>query len=115
MSGDFAGDLFLTLASEGRLVLDPGSADEAIAGLERTLALTRARLRIIRIWRQLPARRLDELPPALLQDIVDAAFVDQLAPGRLESAVAELPKYIEALRRARRPPLSGDAPAATGP
>ncbi|AGZ38806.1 hypothetical protein [Actinoplanes friuliensis] len=101
MSGDFAGDLFLTLATEGRLVLDPVNADEVIAGLERTLAMIRARLRVIRIWQQLPVQQLDALPPELRQDVVDAVFVDQLAPGRLESAVAELPKYIEALRRAR--------------
>jgi hypothetical protein len=106
MSGEaapypFAGDLFLTLAAEGRLVLDPVSADEIIAGLERTLAMIRARLRVIRLWEQLPDRRLDELPGALADDVVDAVFVDQLAPGQLQRAVDELPKYIEALRQAR--------------
>jgi hypothetical protein len=104
----FAGDLFLTLATEGRLVLDPASADEIIAGLERTLAMIRARLRVIRLWEQLPDRRLDELPDVLVPDIVDAVFVDQLAPGQLQRAATELPKYIEALRRARGLLPSGD-------
>ena len=96
----FAGELFLTLAAEGRLVLDPVRADQAIAALERTLSLIRARLRIIRIWQHSPAQRVEELPDELAQDVVDAVFADQLAPGRLERAVTELPKYIEALRRA---------------
>jgi uncharacterized membrane protein YccC len=107
MTEDFAGDLFLVLATEGRLVLDPGNADEVVVRLERTLAMIRARLRLIRIWEQLPDRRLSALPPALRQDVVDAVFADQLAPGRLERAVAELPKYIEALRRAGSLPGGG--------
>ncbi|UQU64503.1 hypothetical protein COUCH_37070 [Couchioplanes caeruleus] len=100
-SAPFAGELFLTLAAEGRLVVDPVRADQAIAGLERTLSLIRARLRIIRIWQHSPPQRVDELPDELANDVVDAVFADQLAPGRLEQAVTELPKYIEALRRAR--------------
>lgn len=105
MSGDtpplpFAGELFLTLATEGRLVVDAGRADAAIAGLEHTLAQIRARLRVIRIWQQPPAQRVGELPAELVQDVVDAVFADQLAPGQLERAAAELPMYIEALRRA---------------
>jgi len=105
MSGDtphlpFAGELFLNLAAEGRLVVDAVRADEIIANLECTLAQIRSRLRVIRIWQQLPARRVDELPDELVQDVVDAVFVDQLAPGQLEQAALELPKYIEALRRA---------------
>jgi hypothetical protein len=105
MSGDesslpFAGELFLDLAEEGRLVVDAVRAEEVIAGLECTLAQIRARLRVIRIWRQLPAQRIGELPAELVQDVVDAVFTDQLAPGQLERAAAELPKYIAALRRA---------------
>jgi hypothetical protein len=96
----FAGELFLHLAEEGRLVVDAVRADEVIAGLECTLAQIRARLRVIRIWQQLPAPRVDELPAKLGQDVVDAVFVDQLAPGQLELAATELPKYIAALRRA---------------
>ncbi len=96
----FAGELFLNLAAEGRLVVDARRADEAIAGLESTLAQIRARLRVIRIWQQVPDPKVDELPEALARDVVDAIFVDQLAPGHLERAATELPKYIEALRRA---------------
>jgi hypothetical protein len=72
----FAGDLLLWLAAEGRLVLEPGVADETIAGLERTLAQVRDRLRI-------PAE-------------------SHCAKARLAQAATELPKYIEAVRRARR-------------
>ena len=105
MSGDeaslpFAGELFLHLATEGRLVVDAVRADEVIAGLEGTLARVRARLRVIRIWQQLPGHRVGELPEELVQDVVDAVFTDQLAPGQLERAAAELPIYIAALRRA---------------
>ncbi|MEV4637771.1 hypothetical protein AB0J80_10495 [Actinoplanes sp. NPDC049548] len=106
MSGDasslpFAGELFLALATEGRLVVDAVRADAVIADLERTLAQVRSRLRVVRIWRQLPARRIGELPDELVQAVVDAVFVDQLAPGQLERAERELLKYIRALRRAR--------------
>jgi hypothetical protein len=98
----FAGELFLALADEGRLVLDAAQADEAIAGLERTLSRVRARLRIIRIWQQAPTQSVGELPDELAPVVIDAVFADQLAPGRLELATVEIPKYIEALRRARR-------------
>jgi hypothetical protein len=98
-----AGELFLLLATEGRLVLDEASADEVIAGLERTLALIRARLRVMRIWHQQPAGRVEELPDEVARDVVDAVFTDLMAPGQLEQAATELPKYIEAIRRARRP------------
>ncbi|MFI5935035.1 hypothetical protein [Actinoplanes sp. NPDC051494] len=101
-SSPFAGELFLTLAAEGRLTLDPIRADEVIAGLERTLSAARARLRVLKIWHTVPAQRFDDLPGRLADDVVDAVFAEQLAPGRLEEAVVELPKYIEALRRARR-------------
>jgi hypothetical protein len=105
MSGDaaplpFAGDVFLTLAAEGRLVLDAVQADEIIAGLESTLAQVRSRMRIIRIWQDQPMQRVDDLPEELAPDVIDAVFLDQLAPGQLEQASEELPKYIEALRHA---------------
>jgi hypothetical protein len=99
---EFAGELFLTLATEGRLQVDASTADEIIAGLENTLDMIAARLRVVRIWRALPGRAVDDLPPELAQSVVDAVFVDQLAPGQLERAVQELPKYIRALRVARR-------------
>ncbi|MBL7253216.1 hypothetical protein [Paractinoplanes lichenicola] len=93
----FAGELFRSLAAEGRLRLDAGQADAAIAGLERTLSEVRARLRLLE-HRQ-PGSAAD-----LSDAVVDAVFADQLAPGRLELATVEIPKYIEALRRARRRP-----------
>ncbi len=106
----FAGELFLRLASEGRLVVEETRADEVIAGLERTLSSVRARLRLIRLWQQDPTPRVGELPEELARDVVDAVFADQLAPGRLEQAAADLPKYIEAMRLARaahtRPPAA---------
>ncbi|WP_067495033.1 hypothetical protein [Actinoplanes sp. TFC3] len=108
-SSPFAGELFLTLAAEGRLVVDSARADAVISGLERTLSLARARLRVLRIWQHAPAQRVDELPRELADDVVDAVFADQLAPGRLEEAVTELPKYIEAMRQARRLVPPGDA------
>ena len=104
----FAGEFFLALADEGRLVLDAALADEAVAGLERTLSLVRARLRIIGLWQQAPTLPVDELPDEVAHDVIDAVFADQLAPGWLERATVELPKYIEALRRARRLVRPGD-------
>jgi hypothetical protein len=92
----FAGDLFLTLAAEGRLVIDADRADALLAGLSRTLEQVQSRLRLVRIWHELP--RPAPLTPAL----VDAAFTDQLAPGRLEDAARELPKYIAAVQAAKR-------------
>jgi hypothetical protein len=92
----FAGDLFRALAADGRLVIDADRADVLLDGLSQTLAQVEARLRLVRIWHELP--RPAPLTPAL----VDAAFTDQLAPGRLEEAARELPKYIEAVRAARR-------------
>jgi hypothetical protein len=99
----FAGELFLMLATEGRLIVDEASAERMIAGLERTLTLVRARLRVTRIWYRQPAGRIEELLDVLAGDVVEALFTDQMAPGHLEQAAAELPKYIEALRRAQRP------------
>ncbi|MCM4078039.1 hypothetical protein [Paractinoplanes hotanensis] len=94
----FAGELFRALADEGRLTLTAGQADAAIAGLELTLSEVRARLRILRSRDQTSPGRTGELS----DDVVDAVFADQLAPGRMELAMVEIPKYIEALRRARR-------------
>jgi hypothetical protein len=98
----FAGDLFMSLAAEGRLVVDAVRADELIADLERTLDMITTRLRLVQIWHGLPEPAVDELPEALTQTVIDAVFVDQLAPGQLEHAVDELPKYIQALQVARR-------------
>lgn len=89
-------------------MLDARQADAAIAELEHTLSAVRARLRILHIWRHAPIQRMDEIPADLVPDVVDAVLADQVAPGRLELAVTEIPKYIEALRQARRvPPGAG--------
>lgn len=106
MTGDsappiFAGELFLILATEGRLVIDAARADQIIAELERTLGIVRARLQVIRDWQSPRSQHVPKRPPELTQYMVDAVFVEQLAPGRLEEAFVELPKYIEAVRRAR--------------
>lgn len=111
MSGDglpFAGELLRNLALEGRLVIDRVRADEVICGLERTLAQVRSRMQVIQLWQQIPARRFAELPDALAQHVVDAVFVDQLAPGQLEQAAVELPKYIEAIRLASATPPAAE-------
>ncbi|NLU79871.1 hypothetical protein HCA58_16055 [Micromonospora sp. HNM0581] len=108
-TGPFAGELFRTLAEEGRLVLDASQADDAIAGLERLLAEVHARLRVIQGWRQMPTSQVGQLPEEVAAEVVDAVFADQLTPGWWETVAEEIPKYIEALRRARR------APPPTGP
>jgi hypothetical protein len=99
--GDFAGELFLRLADQGRLVVDAERADRLIADLEGTMVLLAARLHVLRSWQRSPSS-LDDVDPALADTVVDALFADQLAPGRLERAVRELPKYLAALRIARR-------------
>jgi hypothetical protein len=100
--GDFAGELFLTLAIEGRLVVDSQRADALIADLEQTLAVLHARLRVLEVWHQHPTPTIGKLPPEVAETVVDAVFVDQLAPGRLERAAVELPKYVAALKAARQ-------------
>jgi hypothetical protein len=103
-AGIFAGDLFLTLAVEGRLVLEAGQADQVIAGLETALHEVTARVRVLELWRRSPGRLVRDADADVGQAVADAAFADQMAPGRLEQALRELPKYVEALRAARRPP-----------
>nr|WP_221380665.1 hypothetical protein [Actinoplanes polyasparticus] len=97
----FFGEALLRLANEGRLVVDATQADEAIAGLEHSLAQVKSRLRVLRFWRDQVTTRIDELPDELRSFVVEALFADQVAPGQLERAAAEFPKYIQALRRAR--------------
>lgn len=94
----YAGDLFLALADQGRLVLDADEAAQAIAGLERTLAALDDRVRQVEEW---GAGRAAGHP--LPQPVVDALFAEQLAPGAAAAARRELPKYLAALRRAARP------------
>jgi hypothetical protein len=98
----FAGELLLTLASEGRLVLDSAEADRVIANLERSLAAVTTRLQASREWDELPHPRVESLRGKGAEDLLDGVFVRQVAPGLLEKAQTELPKYIEALRMARR-------------
>jgi hypothetical protein len=98
----FAGDLFLALAAQGRLVLDTERADQVIADLEHTMNLVSARVRLLELWRRLSAPVLDDLDPDSERTLVDTVFADQLAPGRLEEAMRELPKYVEAIKAARR-------------
>ena len=73
-----------------------------IADLEQTLAVLRTRLRVLQVWRAHPAPVIDDLPPDVAESVVDAVFADQLAPGRIERATRELPKYVAALKAARR-------------
>ena len=98
---DFAGELFLTLATEGRLKVDRQRADELIADLEQTLAVLHARLSVLEVWQRDPNPRIETLPAEVAETVVDAVFADQLAPGRLARAAAELPKYVAALKAAR--------------
>jgi hypothetical protein len=98
----FAGDLFLALAAEGRLVLDSERADQVIADLEETMNLVSTRVRLLELWRRLSGPVLDDLDPDVERTVIDAVFADQLAPGRLEEAMRELPKYVEAFKAARR-------------
>lgn len=89
-------------------MLDARQADTMIIGLEDTLAVVRERLRLVRSRRHPAAPPVDELPNSAARAAVDAVFADLLAPGRLEEAAVELPKYIEALRRARRTGLADE-------
>jgi hypothetical protein len=93
--GPIAGDLFLALAADGRLQLDPEQAERLVAGLLETLEIVRARLRVIAV-------RPPVGHPAVGQGAVDALFADMVAPGQMEQALRELPKYIEAIRAAAR-------------
>lgn len=89
----FAGDLLLRLAAEGRLVLDARQADALIAGLEETLARVQGRRALLADG---PLRAASD--PV---EVAAAEFAEAMAPGRLDDAAVELPKYIAAVRRAR--------------
>ena len=102
MSDTFAGETFLILAAEGRLVVGPEQADALIAGLETTLGVVRERQRLLEIWRRMPEQNVDNLPADLAESVIHVVFDDQLAPGGIERAARELPKYVTALRMARR-------------
>jgi hypothetical protein len=103
----FAGDVFLAFAAQGRLVLDADEADEAIAGLERTLDLVSRRVQLLDAWRR---READpDFAGVVSQSIVDVVFAEVVAPGQLERALHELPKYLEAMRLAKRRPADSDS------
>ena len=102
MGDTFAGETFLMLAAEGRLVVGSEQADALIAGLERTLGVLRERQRLLDIWRRMPEKNVDNLPQDLAESVIHAVFDDQLSPGGTERATRELPKYVAALRMARR-------------
>lgn len=102
MGDTFAGETFLMLAAEGRLVVGSEQADALIAGLERTLGVLRERQRLLDIWRRMPEKNVDDLPPDLAESVIHAVFDDQLSAGGTERASRELPKYVAALRMARR-------------
>jgi hypothetical protein len=97
----FAGDLFLRLAAEKRLRLDAAQADDIIASLAETLAVVHARLRLLRVWQAPHDGDLTDLSDEAARDVFHVMFLDQVRPGQLEQAADEIPKYIEALRRAR--------------
>jgi hypothetical protein len=96
----FAGDLFLRLASEGRLKLDPAQAGRFIARLECTLLTVHFRLRTMQLLQSLRGREVNELPDGVVQQVVDVMLLDRLQPGTMAKAATEIPKYIEALRQA---------------
>jgi hypothetical protein len=98
----FAGDLFLKLAVEGRLVLDADQADQMIAALEATLDTVGTRSRLVELWRKLPRPAFHGFSPAAEQVLVDAVFIEQVAPGQMERVLLELPKYVEAFKLAKK-------------
>lgn len=101
LDAHFAGDLFLALAADGRLVLDPADADRMIAELERTIELVSAQLcRVELAWR-LRLAGVRELLPDTERMIIDAAFLEQVSPGRFERVLEELAKYVRAFKIAK--------------
>ncbi|WHT17592.1 hypothetical protein N8J89_31355 [Crossiella sp. CA-258035] len=91
--GGLAGDLFLRLAADGRLALDPAQAAVIVDELVRTLDSVCLLLRCADAEPRESAA--DWLIPG---GRVPALDIDQ---PRLEAARRELPKYIEAFRLVR--------------
>ncbi|WP_329791572.1 hypothetical protein V1227_06525 [Lentzea sp. DG1S-22] len=102
----YRGDLVLSLAEDGRLTLGVAEADELIAGIEHTLSLLRMREWGLQVWRQSSWRGRAEPESSVERFVFDAAFSEQIAPGRLEAALRELPKYLEAFQIARERALA---------
>ncbi|MGM1063888.1 hypothetical protein [Saccharothrix sp. Mg75] len=111
---EFGGDLFLLLAADGRLVLEPAEADRIIAGLKRTLDVVADRLRMVDLLRDVPLDKLRRLHPGLDRVVADAAFEEQVTGGHLRRTLHELPKYIEALELAKRSAPAEEVPDGRG-
>lgn len=104
---EFAGDLFLSLASRGMFVLEPRSADRFIAQMSAALDQVRVRCGLIKLLGGNPVGSLAAEDEVAEQALFDIAFAEQVAPGRLDQAMVELPKYIQAFeiaKKAWRPP-----------
>ncbi|WP_306750645.1 hypothetical protein [Saccharothrix yanglingensis] len=99
----FAGDLFLRLAAEGRLVLDPAEADRVIEGLRHTLHVLTDRVHLVELLHDTPLDDIRRLHPEAEGAVVDAMFAEQVSGGALRRALDELPKYIRAFENAKRP------------
>ena len=97
----FAGDLFLTLAADGRLVLDADQADRLIADLEHTIELVNAQVCRAELALRLPLAAVRELLPTTERLITNAAFAEQMCPGQFERALDELAKYVKAFKIAK--------------
>lgn len=97
----FAGDLFLALAADGRLVLDAAQADRIIADLEHTIDLVSAQLCRAELALRLPLAAVRELLPATERLITSAAVAEQVFPGQYERALDELAKYVRAFKIAK--------------
>ncbi|GAA3031564.1 hypothetical protein [Actinokineospora globicatena] len=96
----FAGELFLKLADAGWLVVEPEVGLRVITQLQQTLDAVRDRVRLAEVSRRLRDTAGDDLAPEVDQAVVDSVFAEQITAGRWEQALVELPKYIEAFRRA---------------
>ncbi|GAA2997594.1 hypothetical protein [Actinokineospora diospyrosa] len=96
----FAGELFLQLAERGWLVVEPEVGLRVIAQLRQTLEVVRDRVRLAELSRRLRDTAGGDLEPEVDQAAVDSVFAEQITAGRWEQALVELPKYIEAFRRA---------------
>ncbi|WP_194283021.1 hypothetical protein [Saccharothrix syringae] len=106
----FAGDLVLSLATTGALVLEPAEADRLIAGLERTLDEVTERIRVVDLLRGASLDNLRRAHPEVERAVVDVVFAEQVGNNGLRRALDELPKYIEAFERAKRPRPGADRP-----
>ena len=98
----FAGDLFLRLAAEGRLVLEPVEADRVIGDLRHTLHVLTDRARLVEQLHGIPLDDIHRLHPEAERAVVDAVFAEQVSGGVLRRALDELPKYIRAFENAKR-------------